>query len=155
MGGSLINSVAQDGQGAVPAGQLNAYLQTVPNLAALRGFIPQGPMAIQLQGYVSQADGGQGIFTWASGATGPDNGTTVIQPTGVAVGCWIRDDPAAKASGNLTVQDEGGNIVTAVGTITFAGSGTAEVTVAPPTGTGSATVTVTVNAAYFKFQSGD
>jgi hypothetical protein len=95
MGGSLINSVAQDGQGAVPAGQLNAYLQTVPNLAALRGFSPQGPMAIQLQGYVSQADGGQGTFCWAASATGPDNGTTVIQPTGVTVGAWVRDDPSA------------------------------------------------------------
>jgi hypothetical protein len=58
-------------------------------------------------------------------------------------------------SGNLVVQDEGGNIVTAVGTITFAGSGIAEVTVAPPTGTGSATVTVTVNPTYFQFRSGD
>jgi hypothetical protein len=95
MGGSLINSVAQDGQGAVPAGQLNAYLQTVPNLAALRGFIPQGPMAIQLQGYVSQADGGQGVFVWNATAAGPDNGTTVIVPNGVTVGAWIRDDPVA------------------------------------------------------------
>lgn len=150
MGSGLINSVAQDGQGAVPAGQLNAFLQTVPNLAALRGFIPQGPMAIQLQGYVSQADGGQGVFVWASGATGPDNGTTVIQPIGVTVGCWIRDDPVTASPGNLIVQDTLGNVVTDVDNIIFAGG----LTVSPTSGTGTATVTPPTNT-YFMFRSGD
>jgi len=142
MGSGLINSVAQDGQGAVPAGQLNAFLQTVPNLAALRGFIPQGPMAIQLQGYVSQADGGQGVFVWASGATGPDNGTTVIQPIGVTVGCWIRDDPVALAGGNLSVYDTTGDSATLVTRITFDGA-----QIIPPSGTGTAFVQV--NSAFF------
>jgi len=144
MGGALINSVAQDGQGAVPAGQLNAYLQTVPNLAALRGFIPQGPMAIQLQGYVSQADGGQGVFVWASGATGPDNSTTVIQPTGVTVGCWIRDDPPSGnvSGGNLSVYDTTGDSATLVTSITFDGA-----QIIPPSGTGTAFVQV--NSAFF------
>ena len=89
------NRVQPQGRGSVGADDLNSYLQTVANLAALRAFVPQGPMAIQLQGYVSQADGGQGVFVWNSTATGPDNSTTVIQPIGVTVGCWIRDDPVA------------------------------------------------------------
>lgn len=142
MGGLPFNSVQQDGQGAVAAGQLNAFLQTVPNLAALRGFIPQGPMAIQLQGYVSQADGGQGVFVWASGATGPDNGTTVIQPIGVTVGCWIRDDPTALAGGNLSVYDTTGDSATLVTSITFDGA-----QIIPPSGTGTAFVQV--NSAFF------
>lgn len=86
------NAVMPQGLGSVSADLLNTYVQTVANLAALRAFIGTGQMAIQLQGYASQDDGGQGIFVWTATSTGPDNGTTVIVPNGVVEGAWIRDD---------------------------------------------------------------
>lgn len=109
------NRVQPQGLGSVGADDLNSYLQTVANLAGLRAFVPQGPMAIQLQGYSSQADGGQGVFVWSSTATGPDNGVTVIVPTGVTQGAWIRDDPTGTIQRCLTYVVDGSGVTIGTG----------------------------------------
>jgi hypothetical protein len=41
-------------------------------------------------GYYTKGDGGGGNFMWDAASTLPDNGGTIIQPTGVTTGRWIR-----------------------------------------------------------------
>lgn len=77
------------GQGVVSARDLNSTVQACQNLAQMRGLVGIGQAVLFLEGYTSQGDGGQGLYGWNSTATGPDNGTTVIQPTGVTVGAWV------------------------------------------------------------------
>lgn len=83
-------TVFQQGLGAVNADNLNTLESTCDNLAQLRAFIGVQGVQVFLRGYVSLNDGGQGPFAWVSNATGPDNGATIIIPTGVSVGAWVR-----------------------------------------------------------------
>lgn len=84
------NTVQVQGQGAVSADYLNSIVQTVTNLAALRGFVGVPNMQIDLQGNVTPGDGGEGSFYWNASAVGPDNGTTIIVPNAAGVGAWVR-----------------------------------------------------------------
>lgn len=84
------NVVQAQGQGAVSADQANTWGQTCDNLGQLRDFVGVSSMWLLLKGYSAPADGGQAFYRWDSNATGPDNGTTIIQPVGQTVGAWIR-----------------------------------------------------------------
>lgn len=90
MSGVPSNSVQIQGKGVVSADQLNTYVQTCTNVAALRTFIGTPNLQVDIQGYVSTADGGQGTFIWDPTASGDDGGITKVQPTGASSGAWVR-----------------------------------------------------------------
>ncbi len=85
------------GQGSVSADQLNTFLQGLTNVALLRTLTGVPGMQVNLLGYNSPNDGGQGGFYWSPTSLGPDNGNTIIVPTGgtlpsglAASGAWVR-----------------------------------------------------------------
>jgi hypothetical protein len=83
----------QQGLGAVNADGLNTFEQTCDVLAQLRAITGLPGMQVYVRGSVAVADGGQGQFYWNTTATGADNGTTIIRPTGSiggTPGAWIR-----------------------------------------------------------------
>lgn len=84
------NAVQIQGAGVVNADEANTFVQAVTNLSALRTFTGLSDMMIYLQGYNTPGDGGQAPYYYNSAATGPDNGSTVIVPTGAIQGAWIR-----------------------------------------------------------------
>lgn len=84
------NVVSYQGQGVVPADLLNTFVQWVPDVVTLRGFIGIDQMGVYLQGLAVAGDGGQGSFYWSSTATAPDDGQDVIVPSGAALGAWLR-----------------------------------------------------------------
>ena len=91
MGDLPINATTSQGQGVVPSSLLNAFVQTVPNISALRAFVGLAGMQIELQGTAAPGDGGQGAFYWSTTSTAADNGLTVIKPSGSGTtGAWIR-----------------------------------------------------------------
>lgn len=51
---------------------------TLANVAALRTYTGSAPV-IWVEGHTSAADGGEGMFAYVSGATGADNGGTIIE----------------------------------------------------------------------------
>lgn len=64
-------------------------VNSIPTIAALRTFTGQSQnMAIMVEGSAAAGDGGAGSYFWNSTDVTPDNGTTVIQPTGIATGRW-------------------------------------------------------------------
>lgn len=65
-----------------------ASVNTVATIAALRARALGG--TVQVLGYSSAGDGGGGIFVWNALSTATDDGGTVIQPTGVPTGRWLR-----------------------------------------------------------------
>jgi len=83
-------TVQVQGQGVVTADMLNTYGQTCDTVAQLRGFIGAPGVQVFVRGYTAPNDGGQGQFYWNATSTGPDNGFTIIVPTGSAQGAWIR-----------------------------------------------------------------
>lgn len=78
------------GQGSVSADNLNTFVQTVVNIAALRNFVGLNNMVCIVQGSVAPNDGGQGTYFYNSSSAATDNGTTIIVPTGNSQGAWIR-----------------------------------------------------------------
>ena len=84
------NYVLAQGQGAVSADNLNTFVQTAVNIAALRGFSGLSSMVCIVQGSISPNDGGQGTYYFNSASTATDNGTTIIVPTGATQGAWVR-----------------------------------------------------------------
>jgi hypothetical protein len=86
---SVIPTVTQDGVGVISAGQLNAYTFSCYNTGVLRSIVGQTGMTAYLQGTNVPGDGGQGLFYWNYSSVAPDNGTTIIVPSGVVYGAWI------------------------------------------------------------------
>lgn len=84
------NGYQVQGQGVVTADQLNTLVQWTTNVSTLRKFVGIGRMQVYLQGLVTIGDGGQGDFYWNATSLGPDNGTSIIVPNGVAMGAWVR-----------------------------------------------------------------
>src|SRR5579872_53487 len=85
------NSIYVNGQGQLSGDQLNTFLQTATNVAALRNFPGTSGMVLELQGFSTINDGGQGLFYWNSSGTGPDDGgVTNVVPNGTVLGCWTR-----------------------------------------------------------------
>jgi hypothetical protein len=83
-------SVQNQGVGSISADQFNTCVQTVLNYAQLRTFTGLSNMVAFAQGAVAVGDGGQGVFYWNTSSTAADNNSTVIVPTGVIQGAWIR-----------------------------------------------------------------
>lgn len=82
--------VSVNGQGVVPASQLNAYCFTAYNAAVLRTVVGQTGMSCVLQGVVAPGDSNQGLFYWSGSSTAPDDNLNVIVPNGVVQGAWLR-----------------------------------------------------------------
>ena len=78
------------GQGAASADNLNTFESTCDTIVQLRGFIGLPGMQVFVRGFLAIGDGGGGPFYWSPTATGPDNGTSIIVPTGSAIGAWVR-----------------------------------------------------------------
>ena len=90
------------GQGSVSGDALDTFVQGALNVSQLRSFSGVSNMAIFMQGYVSNGDGGQGFFYWNATSTGTDDGgVTVIAPAGTATGRWLRLGYLAAASSAL------------------------------------------------------
>ena len=109
-------TVSIQGQGVVPADQLNTYVQTVVNYPQLRTFSGLNNMVAYAQGAASPGDGGQGFFWYNSTSTAADNNSTVIVPSGNIQGAWLA--LPASNSGNVEVP----------GTLTVVGATTLEST---------------------------
>jgi hypothetical protein len=101
MSGSIPdNVVASNGVGVISDSQANTYVQVGGVVANLRAFgNALTGMSCFLQGYTAAGDGGAGLFYWNPSATADDDGgVTTIQPNGVTVGRWLRDDPGGAGS---------------------------------------------------------
>lgn len=86
------NAIATTGTGAaaITADGFNTYVQTVATVSTLRGFTGVSGMEIELQGYSSPNDGGQGQFYWNTTTGTDDGGVTTVVPNGSTSGCWSR-----------------------------------------------------------------
>lgn len=85
-------TVFPQGLGVVNADNLNSFVSNIDTVAALQvsGAALNG-MVVVLQGFTSPGDGGGGLFWYNVTSTAPDDGgVTVIQPTGVTTGRWLR-----------------------------------------------------------------
>ena len=74
----------------VSGDNLNTFVQTFATAAQLRTLTGVSGMEVALQGISAVGDGGQGNFCWSVSSTAADDNATVIRPTGVTVGAWIR-----------------------------------------------------------------
>lgn len=83
-------TVFTQGLAAVTGDNLNTFVQGCVNYAQLRSFIGLSGMQALVQGAVSPGDGGQGIFYWNSSIVTTDNNSTIIVPTGLSQGAWLR-----------------------------------------------------------------
>lgn len=83
-------SVYIQGQGQVSADQLNTFEQTCDNFAQLRSLVGLPGMQVFARGGAAIADGLQGVFYWQASNPGPDNGSTVIVPSGALLGAWVK-----------------------------------------------------------------
>jgi hypothetical protein len=86
-------AVSAQGQGAVSADLLNTFVQTVTNFAMLRNFTGLTSMVADVQGGATPGDGLGGRFWYSASSTAPDNGATVIAPTGAIQGAWLKLAP--------------------------------------------------------------
>ncbi len=114
------NTVFVQGQGSVSASALNTMAQWVPTVTVLRTFIGTSTMTVLLLGTNAPNDGGQGVFYWDATSTAADNGYSVIVPSGVTTGAWIRNNasPVLFPSSGTVAAACGGNYV-ATGAITL------------------------------------
>lgn len=78
------------GLGQVSADGLNTMEQTCDTFAQLRTLVGLPGMQVFARGGLSIADGLQGVFYWQANNAGPDNGSTVIVPTGALLGAWVK-----------------------------------------------------------------
>ena len=95
------NLVQVQGVTTVSADNFNTFVQLCTTAAVLRSFIGLQNMEVDLQGIISVNDGLGGKFYWNGSSTSPDNGYSVIVPTGAATGAWIRLGPIVTTAGNL------------------------------------------------------
>jgi hypothetical protein len=130
------NTLYADAVNQVSGDQLNTMLQVCSNIAQLRSFIAKSDMQVSVAGSISPGDGGGGIYYWNANSTGPDNGTTIIVPTGSLQGAWVLlSSGGSPTPFDLTVTD-GTNTVTDVDEIIFDGA-----TVSGTTPTATVTIT--------------
>jgi hypothetical protein len=117
--GAPLLTVYANGQGTVSAGDLLTFEQTCDTLAQLRAFTGVTGLQVFLRGYTAPGDGGQGPFYWSATATGPDNGTTIIVPTGAIVGAWLRIPVVAMRTVGLPFCADGGGSVIPTGVMRY------------------------------------
>ena len=102
------NVVYSQGLAEVTAGSLNANVQLVPTLAALRNFVPLDTMTVILLGEMSPGDGGQGVYRYSTSATATDSFPDVVQPNGVpGAGRWLLLDLAGSGGGDVELWNPG------------------------------------------------
>ena len=92
------------GLGVVSADTFNTYEQTCDSVAQLRLFVGKPGIQVFTRGLAAANDGGAGPFMWNATSTSADNGTTVIAPTGLNIGRWIRLTLYAGSGGGTTSQ---------------------------------------------------
>lgn len=64
-------------------------MQSCNTIAQLRAFIGATGQTIGVLGTAAIGDGGGGVYYWSAASSATDNGSTVIRPTGAAVGAWL------------------------------------------------------------------
>lgn len=115
------NAVQANGVGAVSDDELNTFIQTCNNLSAARAFVGVTNMTIILLGFSTPGDGGAGTFYWNATSTAPDDGgETIIRPTGVTLGAWVRDGQAPGGVQNAILVEAGvtaNERISAMGTV--------------------------------------
>lgn len=77
------------GVGEVTADGLNTFIQSCNTIAQLRTFTGAVGQTIGVLGSAATGDGGGGVYYWSATSTADDNGSTVIRPTGAAIGAWL------------------------------------------------------------------
>ena len=90
------------GAGSVSADALNTYVQGCDNVAQLRAFTGVSGMQVFVRGTVTPNDGGQGNYYWSASSTAPDNGLSVVKPSGIPVGypgAWLLLNAAGGGGG--------------------------------------------------------
>jgi hypothetical protein len=85
----LINGLAFNGIGVLPDGQINAFVQVVPNVSALRSFVGLTNMGVMLLGNSAPGDGQGGLYYWSQGAFTDNGTTTIVPPAAAGQGAWI------------------------------------------------------------------
>ena len=84
-------TVQANGTGVLTDDQLNTFVQGAALLANARNFVGVSQQTIYLVGLASVGDGGQGLFYFNATSTATDDGgISVIQPSGLLVGRWLR-----------------------------------------------------------------
>ena len=63
---------------------------SVATIGDLRLISGSAGQSVQLRGYYADQDGGGGLFDWNSSSSASDNAGTIIAPTGVSTGRWLR-----------------------------------------------------------------
>ena len=82
---------ASDITGSIPDAKLSFTPQdTVASMAALKALAPGSHSSVNLLGYTTPGDGGEGLFVWNAVSTATDNTGTIIQPNAGGTGRWIR-----------------------------------------------------------------
>lgn len=79
----------RQGIGEVDADGLNTFMQSCNTIAQLRAFVGTVGQTIGVLGTAAIGDGGGGVYYWSASSTAADNGSTVVRPTGTAVGAWL------------------------------------------------------------------
>lgn len=75
-------------KGAQLVARVSQAVQTIAALRLISGTADG--RVVDLDGYYSEGDGGGGQFYWNAASTAADNAATIIAPTGVPTGRWIR-----------------------------------------------------------------
>ena len=94
------NTAYVQGQGVASADNLNSLVQWCASVSQLRTFVGLPTMQVALQGSVTPGDGLGGNFYWNANATATDDGVTVIRPSAVTVGAWLRLSYYGSTSGH-------------------------------------------------------
>lgn len=115
------NAVQVQGQGVVTADNLNTYVQYCSTAPVLRTFIGANNMTVYLLGIAAINDEGQGSFYWDGSSTADDDNFSIIVPSGVTSGAWIRSPVASAATPGSPL---GGAISSASGLVVTWNSGT-------------------------------
>lgn len=66
-----------------------AETESVASVTALRAVKPQARKSVHLQGQAAAGDGGERLMVFDPASSAADNGVTVVQPTGLAVGRFL------------------------------------------------------------------
>lgn len=80
----------QQGQGVVNSDGLNTFEQTCNTVSDLRAFTGLPGIQVAVRGISAAGDGQGGDFYWNATSTAADDNRTVIRPSGVLVGAWLR-----------------------------------------------------------------
>lgn len=98
------------GQATVSADNLNTFVQSCDTVVQLRGLVGLPGMQVFVRGRLAANDGGGGNYYWNAASTGPDNGSTIIVPTGAGTGAWIQISFLVTIPGVFNVKSYGAKV---------------------------------------------